>query len=114
VKEPKSVSEALTSPEWVDAMRAEIDSLHNNGVWDLVPLPEGRKAVGSKWVYKVKRDADGSVERANTRSIRSTTCPLRSETVRLRLRRSVGNVTSLSDCFVTIGYVILLDFTVMY
>jgi len=69
VKEPKSVSEALTSPEWVDAMRAEIDSLHNNGVWDLVPLPEGRKAVGSKWVYKVKRDADGSVERFKARLV---------------------------------------------
>ena len=36
-------------------MQAEIDSLHDNGVWDLVPLPEDRKAVGSKWEYKVKK-----------------------------------------------------------
>ena len=41
VKEPKSVSDVLTNQEWVDAMKAEIDSLHNNSVWELVQLPEG-------------------------------------------------------------------------
>ena len=63
VKEPKSVSDALTNQEWVDAMKAEIDSLHDNSVWELVQLPEGRKPVGSKWVFKVKTNADGSIER---------------------------------------------------
>ena len=69
VKEPKSVGDALTSQEWVDTMQAEIESLHDNDVWDLVPLPEGRKAVGSKWVYKVKRNADGYVERCKARLV---------------------------------------------
>ena len=50
-------------------MQAEIESLHDNDVWDLVPLPEGRKAVGSKWVYKVKRNADGYVERCKARLV---------------------------------------------
>ena len=63
VREPKSVSDALTNQEWVDAMKAEIDSLHDNSVWELVQLPEGRKPLGSKWVYKVKMNADGSIER---------------------------------------------------
>lgn len=63
VKKPKSVSDALTNQEWVDAMKAEIDSLHDNSVWELVQLPEGRKPVGSKWVFKVKTNADGSIER---------------------------------------------------
>ena len=63
VKEPKSVNDALTNQEWVDAMKAEIDSLHDNSVWELVQLPEGRKPVGSKWVFKVKTNADGSIER---------------------------------------------------
>ena len=36
VKEPKSVSHALTNQEWADAMKAEIDSLYDNSVWDLV------------------------------------------------------------------------------
>ncbi len=44
-------------------MKVEIDSLHDNNVWELVQLPEGRRPVGSKWVFKVKRNADGSIER---------------------------------------------------
>ena len=69
VKEPKSVSDALTNQEWADAMKAEIDSLHDNSVWDLVQLPEGRKPVGSKWIFKVKTNADGSVERCKARLV---------------------------------------------
>ena len=44
-------------------MKTEIDSLWDNRVWELVELPEGRKPVGSKWVFKVKTNADGSIER---------------------------------------------------
>ena len=63
VKEPKSVCDAQKSQEWADAMQAEMDSLHDHNVWELVELPEGRKPVGSKWVFKLKTNADGSVER---------------------------------------------------
>ena len=58
-----SVSDAITNQQWADAMKVEIDSLQDNSVWDLVQLPEGRKPVGSKWLFKVKTNADGSVER---------------------------------------------------
>ena len=44
-------------------MEAELESLHKNQVWELSEVPPGRKAVGSKWVLKRKRDADGNVER---------------------------------------------------
>ena len=44
-------------------MEREMESLHCNDVWELVELPKDRKAVGSKWVFKIKTDADGSVER---------------------------------------------------
>ena len=50
-------------------MKAEIDSLHDNLVWDLVQLPEGRKSVGSKRVFKVNTNADGSVERCKARLV---------------------------------------------
>ena len=69
VKEPKSVSDALTNQAWVDAMKTEIDSLCDNRVWELVELPEGRKPVGSKWVFKVKTNADGSIERCKARLV---------------------------------------------
>lgn len=67
--EPKSVGDALNSPEWFDAMEAEIDSLHDHDIWELVELPEGQKLVGSKWVFKVKRNADGSIERCKARLV---------------------------------------------
>ena len=63
--DPKSVDEAVSSnnkEKWMEAMKNEIDSLKGNDVWDLVKLPEGRKAVGSKWVFKTKHDADGNIE----------------------------------------------------
>ena len=50
-------------------MQTEMDSLHDHSVWELVELPEGRKPVGSKWVFKLKMNADGSVERCKARLV---------------------------------------------
>ena len=70
LEEPRSIKEAISSPEklqWEKAM--EEKSLKENEVWDLVELPKGRKAIGSKWVYKVKTGADGSIERYKARLV---------------------------------------------
>ena len=53
----------------MEAMKNEIDSLKGNDVWHLVKLPEGRKAVGSKWVFKTKHDAEGNIERYKARLV---------------------------------------------
>ena len=53
-------------------MKSELDSLHRNDVWDLCDLPQGRKAVGSKWVFKRKYDVDGSIERYKAMLLRDT------------------------------------------
>ncbi|XP_070020691.1 uncharacterized mitochondrial protein AtMg00820-like [Nicotiana sylvestris] len=69
---PKSVTEALSSPrkdEWMKAMKEELESMKTNKVWDLVELPLGRRAIGNKWVLKVKRKADGSIERYKARLV---------------------------------------------
>ena len=50
-------------------MEAEMRSLKENNVWDLVELPKGKKAIGSKWVYKVKTGADGLMERYKARLV---------------------------------------------
>ena len=66
VNEPVSFSEVLHSPdrdEWMTAMQEEMSSMDKNNVWELVDLPPGRKTIGNKWVLKVKRKADGSIDR---------------------------------------------------
>ena len=65
LKEPVTVEEALSSPDKEKrrgAMPTEMNSLEENNIWELIELQEGRKALGSKWVYKVKTDADGSIK----------------------------------------------------
>lgn len=50
-------------------MKAEMKSLQDNQTWELVELPEGRSVIGSKWVYKIKTKADGSIERYKARLV---------------------------------------------
>ena len=70
--EPVTMEEAIActeKAEWMQAMETEMKSLKENYVWELVELPKGKKKVGSKWVYKVKTGADGSVERYKARLV---------------------------------------------
>jgi len=50
-------------------MNKEIEALNNNNTWDLVDLPAGKKAISSKWVYKVKLKSDGTLERFKARLV---------------------------------------------
>ncbi|CAI7832304.1 unnamed protein product, partial [Closterium sp. NIES-54] len=64
--EPATLKEALESSdaeEWKKAMESELKSIEENGTWELVELPEGRNAITSKWLFKIKFDADGKHER---------------------------------------------------
>ncbi|CAI7884881.1 unnamed protein product, partial [Closterium sp. NIES-53] len=69
--EPATVEEALSGPqkEWKAAMDAEFNSLIENGTWELVELPEGRRPISNKWVFKVKSGADGALERFKSRLV---------------------------------------------
>ena len=63
VTEPSSFEEVVEEPAWVDAMIEEYDSIFRNSAWEIVPRPVGKSVVGSRWIYKVKQAADGSVEK---------------------------------------------------
>jgi hypothetical protein len=69
VTEPVTVQEALHSSVWKEAMDHEYHALLKNGTWDLVPPKQGINLIDSRWVYKIKRKADGSVDRFKARLV---------------------------------------------
>ncbi|KAL9228263.1 hypothetical protein vseg_003863 [Gypsophila vaccaria] len=69
VVEPQKYSEAACIPEWRAAMLKEYQALENNGTWSVVNLPKGKRPIGCRWVYKVKYNADGTIERYKTRLV---------------------------------------------
>uniref|UniRef100_A0A2N9EH56 Reverse transcriptase Ty1/copia-type domain-containing protein n=1 Tax=Fagus sylvatica TaxID=28930 RepID=A0A2N9EH56_FAGSY len=60
--EPTCYTEASKSPEWRIAMNQEFIALLKNGTWTLVPPNPHSNVVGCKWVFRIKRKADGSIE----------------------------------------------------
>ncbi|GJZ25746.1 ribonuclease H-like domain-containing protein [Tanacetum coccineum] len=67
--EPTCLSEALSDPNWVDAMNNEIKALNRNNTWTECDLPPGRKPIGSKWIWKIKYKASGDIERYKARLV---------------------------------------------
>ncbi|GKC91346.1 putative ribonuclease H-like domain-containing protein, partial [Tanacetum coccineum] len=67
--EPRSVAQALEDPSWVDAMQEEMQQFKFQNVWVLVDLPDGKYAIGTKWILKNKRDARGIVVRNKARLV---------------------------------------------
>ena len=118
--EPVTIEEATAcseKAEWMQAMETEMKSLKENDVWKLVELPTGRKTVGSKWVYKVKTGAHGSVERYKARLVAQgytqkfgtdydeTFCPVvRMESLRALLALSVQFGLQLHQVDVTTAF----------
>jgi hypothetical protein len=67
--EPETWQEAMSDSWWKDAMEVEYDALRRNNTWRLVPAHEGRNVIDCKWVYKVKRKADGTVDHYKARLV---------------------------------------------
>jgi len=67
--EPKIVNQTLADPQWFAAMKQEYEAFLNNKTWDLVPLPKDRQVVGCKWVFIIKENVDGTVNRFKARLV---------------------------------------------
>ena len=71
-EEPNTIEEALSRPDkslWQDAIDKELKSLGQNHTWDETSRPSNRNIVGSKWVFKIKRKSDGSIDRYKARLV---------------------------------------------
>jgi histone deacetylase 1/2 len=66
---PSSIRAALEIPAWKAAMDAEFSALQCNQTWRLVPARSGLNDIDNRWVYKVKRKPDGSVDRFKARLV---------------------------------------------
>jgi hypothetical protein len=63
----EDIEELANRDDWYRASDQEIASLIEHGTWDLVPLPPDRKAINCKWVFRIKRDADGNIVKYKAR-----------------------------------------------
>ena len=65
--EPTCFEDVVGHTLWDKAMDEKMAALDANKTWELVRLHEGKKAIGCKWVYKVKHNSDGSISRYKAR-----------------------------------------------
>ncbi|GJY30199.1 retrovirus-related pol polyprotein from transposon TNT 1-94 [Tanacetum coccineum] len=68
-REPVTYSQAVKDKRWCDAMDNELQALERNRTWTIENLPKDKKALGCKWVYKIKRKSDGTIERFKARLV---------------------------------------------
>jgi hypothetical protein len=67
--EPSCHGEASGEQVWKNSMIEEYQSILKNDVWYVVPIPEGKSVVTSKWIYKIKHATDGSIEKYKERFV---------------------------------------------
>jgi hypothetical protein len=67
--EPSTFEEATGRQVWRDAMMEEYNSIMKNDVWEIVPRPEWKSVVTSRWLYKLKYAADDSIEKYKARFV---------------------------------------------
>nr|GFB92030.1 putative ribonuclease H-like domain-containing protein [Tanacetum cinerariifolium] len=68
-EKPKRVHQALKDPSWIEAMQEELLQFKMQKVWILVDLPYGKREIGTKWVYRNKKDKRGIVIRNKARLV---------------------------------------------
>jgi hypothetical protein len=62
-EEPTYFEEVIQRKEWANTMTEEYQSIMKNEVWEIVPRPKNKYVVSSRWLFKIKHAADGSIEK---------------------------------------------------
>lgn len=68
-EEPNTYRQASSDKDWRLAMQQEMNSIEQNGTWKLTELPKDQKVIGLKWVYKLKKDAEGNIVKHKARLV---------------------------------------------
>ncbi|KAJ9544997.1 hypothetical protein OSB04_024704 [Centaurea solstitialis] len=68
-EEPKIAHDAMKDPSWIEAMQEELLQFVVQHVWDLVDLPSGHRAIGTKWIFRNKKDERGIVIKNKARLV---------------------------------------------
>lgn len=69
VTDPSDFKEAVKSKAWREAMDDEINSIISNDTWELCDLPDGKKAIGLKWIFKTKFNSEGKIQKLKARVV---------------------------------------------
>lgn len=67
--EPRNYKQAITDAKWVEAMNGELSALEENDTWSITDFPPVKQAIACKWLYKIKYNTDGSVNRYKARLV---------------------------------------------
>lgn len=70
--EPNTIEEAMSGPDkaqWDKAIQTELQNLKSKDTWELTKAPKNRNVIGCRWVFKLKRDADGRVQKYKARLV---------------------------------------------
>lgn len=69
IVDPIEYKEAVKFKVWQEAMDAEINAIKNNDTWELCELPNGKIAVGLKWIFKTKVNTKGQIVKLKARVV---------------------------------------------
>lgn len=69
VDEPSNYAQASKKKEWKRAMEQELEAIEKNETWQLTELPPGKKVIGLKWVFKLKKDTKGQIIKYKARVV---------------------------------------------
>jgi len=68
-EEPRTIEDAMSEECWRKAMELEMTAIEDNRTWVVSDLPPKQKAIGLKWVFKVKKDPDGNIVKHKARLV---------------------------------------------